>query len=304
MGSIDRSALARQKAQEMFETDTFEDPRSRTRTAPFEVICPGMPRTGTSSIKAALEILGYGPVAHMSTAVSRTRDLAMWADAAEAKFRPEKRPDLQPFGRKEWDQLLGEYRATTDSPGCFFAVELMEAYPDAKVVLVERDLEKWFKSFSTTIMQVQWPGLGMRCALNLLHYKFGKLMDPYLRLSRAVWGADTKEEQSVKAKEIYKEHYAEVRAKARPGQLLEYKLGDGWEPLCEFLGKPVPDEPFPNVNDTAMFHDIGNKAMSNAMWNLVKSVFVFGGGLAAVTAVAMNTGAKDWMMANLGRLHF
>lgn len=240
----------------------------------------------------------------MSTAVSRTRDLAMWADAAEAKYRPEMRPDLKPFGRTEWDQLLGEYRATTDSPGCFFAVELMEAYPDAKVVLVERDLEKWFKSFSTTIMLVQWPSLGMRCALNLLHYKFGKLMDPYLRLSRAVWGADTKEEQTVKAKEIYKDHYAEVRAKAKPGQLLEYKLGDGWEPLCEFLGKPVPDEPFPNVNDTAMFHDIGNKAMSNALWNLFKSVFVFGGGLAAVTAVAMNTGAKDWMAANLARLHF
>lgn len=240
----------------------------------------------------------------MSTAVSRTRDLAMWADAAEAKFRPQTRPDLHPFGRAEWDQLLGAYRATTDSPGCFFAAELMEAYPEARVVLVERDVDRWLASFSSTVMLVQWPGWGMRCALGVLRYRFGRLMDPYLRLSRAVWGADSREEQGVKAREIYRAHYAEVRAKARPGQLLEYKLGDGWEPLCEFLGKPVPDEPFPNVNDTAMFHDIGNTAMSNALWGLVKSVFVFGGGLAAVTAVAMNTGAKDWMAANLARLHF
>lgn len=240
----------------------------------------------------------------MSTAVSRTRDLAMWADAAEAKFTPEKRPDLAPFGRAEWDQLLGEFRATTDSPGCFFSVELMEAYPEAKVVLVERDLDKWFTSFSTTIMTVQWPSLGLRCLLRLLHYKYGRLMDPYMRLSRAVWLADSKEAQAVTAKDIYKAHYAEVRARARPGQLLEYKLGDGWEPLCEFLGKPVPDMPFPNVNDSAMFHDIGHTAIKKGLVGLFTSLAVFGGGLAAVTAVAMNYGAKDWLSANLSRLQF
>lgn len=255
-----------------------------------------------TAIKAALEILGYGPVAHMSTAVSRTRDLAMWADAAEAKFTPEKRPDLKPFGRQEWDQLLGEFRATTDSPGCFFSVELMEAYPDAKVVLVERDLDKWFTSFNATIMTVQWPGFGLRCVLNLLHYKFGRLMDPYLRLSRAVWLADSKEQQAATAKDIYKAHYAEVRAKAKPGQLLEYKLGDGWEPLCAFLGKPIPDQPFPNVNDSAMFHDIGHTAIKKGLWGLVSSLAVFGGGIAAVTAVAMNYGAKEWLSAHLARV--
>lgn len=238
----------------------------------------------------------------MSTAVSRTRDLAMWADAAEAKFTPEKRPDLQPFGRKEWDQLLGEFRSTTDSPGCFFSVELMEAYPEAKVVLVERDIDKWFKSFSTTIMTVQWPSLGLRCVLNMMHYKFGRLMDPYMRLSRAVWLADSKEEQATTAKDIYNAHYAEVRAKAKPGQMLEYKLGDGWEPLCEFLGKPVPDQPFPNVNDSAMFHDIGHTAIKKGLWGLFSSVAVFGGGIAAVTAVAVNYGAKEWLTAHLSRL--
>lgn len=238
----------------------------------------------------------------MSTAVSRTRDLAMWADAAEAKFTPTKRPDLAPFGRAEWDNLLGEYRATTDSPGCFFAVELMDAYPDAKVVLVERDLDKWFASFSSTIMVVQWPNLGLRTLLNIMHYKFGRLMDPYLRLSRAVWLAGTKEEQAQTAKEIYTKHYAEVRAKARPGQLLEYKLGDGWEPLCEFLGKPVPEMPFPNVNDSAMFHDIGNTAIKNGLWGLFTSVAMVGSGIAAVAAVAMNYGAGEWLSAHLNRV--
>ncbi|KAJ4420400.1 hypothetical protein N0V82_004389 [Gnomoniopsis sp. IMI 355080] len=300
--SVDRRAIVGEATKLMFESDTLEDPRTRSRTVPFEVICPGMPRTGTSSIKAALEILGYGPVAHMSTAVSRTRDLAMWADAAEAKFTPEKRPDLKPFGRQEWDNLLGEYRATTDSPGCFFSVELMEAYPEAKVVLVERDLDKWFKSFSTTIMVVQWPNFGLRCLLNLMHYKFGRLMDPYIRLSRAVWLANSKEEQATTAKEIYKAHYAEVRAKANPGQLLEYKLGDGWEPLCEFLGKPVPDMPFPNVNDSAMFHDIGDTAIKNGLWGLFKSVAMVGSGIAAIAAVAMNYGAKEWVSGHLSRV--
>lgn len=240
----------------------------------------------------------------MSTAVARTRDLAMWADAAEAKFTPDARPDLTPFGRAEWDQLLGAFRATTDSPGCFFAVELMDAYPDAKVVLVERDLDKWFRSFSATVMTVQWPGAGLRCLLALLHYQYGRLLDPYLRLSRAVWRARSRDEQAATAKDIYRAHYAQVRAHARPGQLLEYQLGDGWEPLCAFLGKPVPDMPFPNVNDSQMFHDIGNSAIKKGLMGLVTSLAVFGGGLAAVTAVAMNYGAKDWLSANLSRLHF
>lgn len=240
----------------------------------------------------------------MSTAVSRTRDLAMWADAAEAKFTPERRPDLAPFGRAEWDQLLGEFRATTDSPGCFFAAELMAAYPDAKVVLVERDVDKWFASFSSTVMAVQWPGLGLRCLLALLHHRYGRLLDPYVRLSRAVWRADSQDAQAATARDVYRAHYADVRARAAPGQLLEYALGDGWEPLCAFLGKPVPDMPFPNVNDAAMFHDIGRTAIKKGLVSLLTSLAVFGGGLAAVTAVAMNYGAKDWLSANLSRLQF
>lgn len=238
----------------------------------------------------------------MSTAVSRTRDLAMWADAAEAKFTPAKRPDLQPFTVTEWDQLLGAFRATTDSPGCFFAVELMDAYPDAKVVLVERDVDKWFASFSTTVMAVQWPSFGLQCVLRLLHYQYGRLMDPYLRLSRAVWMANSRDEQAATAKEIYKAHYAEVRAKAKPGNLLEYKLGDGWEPLCAFLGVPVPDMPFPNVNDSQMFHDIGSTAIKKGLWTLFTSAAVFGGSVAAVAAVAVNFGVGEWVSSHLSRL--
>ncbi|KAK0972039.1 hypothetical protein LTR54_017665 [Friedmanniomyces endolithicus] len=124
-----------------------EDPRVRKRTVPMEVLSMGYSRTGTMTMQAALEILGI-PTWHWVTMAENPPDLAMWSDAIEAKFNPSS--VKQPFGRPEFDNLLGYWGACTDQPAAFFVEELVKAYPDAKVVLCERNAYRWFKS--TTVL--------------------------------------------------------------------------------------------------------------------------------------------------------
>lgn len=234
------------------EEDRWEDPRQRTRVVPMEVLALGFSRTGTSSMHTALQILGITPVCHGEDIIFQTLDLEMIAQGIVAKYQPSA-ATCPPFGRKEFDQLLGQYRAVTDMPMSHFGPELMEAYPDAKVVLVERDIESWFKSYSETVALIPFQCGFANWLINSL--------DPLTRrrrqlgdtLFRLVYRADSRAEILETMRDVYREHYAAIRQAARPGQLLEYKLGSGWEPLCEFLGKPVPDVPFPRINDSAEF---------------------------------------------------
>ena len=117
------------------------------RTVPMQVLSLGMPRTGTVSMQAALDILGCGPAYHGYTALHELDKLPEWIAALRAKYHN----DGKPFTRQDWDHLLGKYGAVTGSPIVCFAEELINAYPEAKVVLVERDIDSWYQSFEELI---------------------------------------------------------------------------------------------------------------------------------------------------------
>jgi hypothetical protein len=143
------------------------------------------------------------------------------------------------------------YRATTDLPGCFYWRELLEAWPDAKVILTTRDPHRWYASAWETIfspkLQVRPPELTDPDAIELHRFMWDEL-NPHLfdigggrRLDRV------SEDEAVEA---FNRHIAEVRSGVPADQLLVYQVSEGWGPLCEFLGVPVPDEDFPHINES------------------------------------------------------
>lgn len=204
-----------------------------------KIIGAGFGRTGTASMKAALEHLGFGPCYHMFEVIAEPERMRDWARALD--------------GPVDWDQVLGGYRSTVDWPGCTFWRELMVAYPDAKVLLTTRDPQRWYDSTFDTIYQfVQEPP--------------GDSDDPFttkLRptIERMIWNGtfDGRFEDRAHAIEVFERHNAEVRATVPADRLLEYQPGQGWEPLCEFLDVPVPAEDFPHVNDSASIRDLAEQ---------------------------------------------
>jgi hypothetical protein len=156
---------------------------------------------------------------------------------------------LLPWTKYNWDRLIGtRYRAVSDL-GSLFAEDLILAYPDAKVVLVERPLDEWIESMRAVIAG-DWI-FGIRgfilCTLGPLVHVWEAVVVKDMILG---WlQADSFEEAYRRMPIAYKEHSAMVRRLVLPERLLVMSLDDGWEPLCRFLSVPVPDVPFPCVNE-------------------------------------------------------
>ena len=251
----------------------------------MEVLSLGMGRTGTASMKAALTRLGYD-TAHGFDMHANKRDCLMWDEAFEAKYHGDTSIDLNK--PDFWDQLLGHRSAVTDTPHNAFGPELIKAYPDAKVILVEREIEAWYKSFERALIRgADFPM--MVTILSVLDpYDFGYFKNIQRRgFMAGQFRAKDAAEWRANARTVYREHYAEIREilKDQPGRLLEYKLGSGWGPICEFLGKPIPDEPFPRVNESAS-HDemqivVAMLAFRNCLRNLALCSAPFVVGLVA-----------------------
>ena len=188
----------------------------------LSIIGAGLGRTGTSSLKVALQMLGVGQCYHMSEIFLHPEHMPLWIRAAR--------------GEAVWDQIFEGYGATVDHPGCRFWRELMAYYPDAKVILTVRDPEKWFESTQETIFGPQMQGFVMSSPLGEF---FEKVVRPQFdnRLNDHDFLIDT-----------FKKHNAKVMATVPKDKLLVFEASQGWEPLCAFLGVPVPSEPFPRVN--------------------------------------------------------
>ena len=174
----------------------------------------------------------------------------MWGEALDSKFSCKGKI----LGREVWDQLLGDYSAASDVPAMCFAEDLIAAYPEARVILVERDIDTWYKSFNDTVIRFMYFGYVKWMVIlfdpPLLHYS-----TMTMKWVRGWLEANSQDEMRAKAKDKYRKHCELVR-KATPGdQLLELRLQDGWKPLCEFLEKPIPAVPFPHVNDTESLHE-------------------------------------------------
>jgi hypothetical protein len=200
----------------------------------LRVVGAGVGRTGTASLQIALQQLLGGRCYHMGETFGRPADVPVWHAAAEGRM-----PD--------WHEFLAEYVATVDWPACAFWRQLADAFPDAIVLLSTRaSADAWWKSAHDTIFQVHKREIPPEQA---------DVMVPQLEMAEAVFTRTFAPdwEDEVAAKRAYEAHNAAVRAEVPSDRLVEWQPGDGWAPLCDALGVPVPDDPFPHVNTTADF---------------------------------------------------
>ena len=190
----------------------------------LKVIGAGLGRTGTLSLKLALEHIGFGRCYHMSEMLSQIRShLPLWIDSAK--------------GDPRWDTIFERYQSTTDYPGCMFWRELVAKYPEAKVILSMRDPDKWFESGAATVFSPE----------HRARFEGNPMMAEFFRLT--VFG-DLEQNLGDRAKmvEYFNAWNQSVIDEVPPDKLLIHRSSDGWEPLCAFLGAAVPPEPYPRVN--------------------------------------------------------
>ncbi len=188
----------------------------------LKVVGAGLGRTGTASLKVALEELGVGRCYHMGEVLQDPTHQDHWLNAAS--------------GNPDWDSWLADYSATVDYPACTFWRELAEYYTDAKVLLSVRDATSWFESVNATIMSPKFTDF-------VTGSPFGNM------LKTVIW--DTVDNR-MGDREFMVSHFNrrndEISEAIPANRLLVYEVKQGWEPLCEFLDLPVPDKPFPRVN--------------------------------------------------------
>lgn len=211
----------------------------------IEIIGAGLGRTGTLSLKRALEILGYYPTYHMVENICLNHT-SFW---------------LRVYNDKEYDfdeiyLIPGvQYKATVDWPSAPYWEALLNKYPNAKVILTVRDPKKWYKSCCDTIFRLNpyspFCSLGTKIAFFFGYpsQRFAEL----LKKMASLYYEDWSEESLIR---YFNDHNANVFLRCPQDKLLIYEISQGWEPLCRFLKKPIPDLPFPHVNDTAEFQKI------------------------------------------------
>jgi hypothetical protein len=190
----------------------------------LKVIGAGLGRTGTLSLKLALEHIGFGKCYHMSEMLAQFRaHLPLWIESAK--------------GNPRWDTIFAGYQSSTDYPGCMFWRDLMAKYPDARIILTSRNPDKWFESVTATVFSDKHrarlegdPLMAEFFALTI----FDDLGDRLGDRARMI--------------EYFNAWNQAVIDEVPSEKLLVFQASDGWEPLCEFLGVPVPPAPYPRVN--------------------------------------------------------
>lgn len=192
----------------------------------LEVIGAGLGRTGTLSLKLALEQLGFGPCYHM---------MEITRGGTEGAARAAQWDAITAGDPPDWDAVFAGHRATVDWPACNYWRELRGRWPAAKVILsLRHDAEAWFRSTQATIFNPALP------------------RPPFIaRLLAAKVGPDLADREHVIA--AYEAHNAEVMREVPADELLVMTPEDGWERLCAFLGVRVPDKPYPSTNSTEQF---------------------------------------------------
>jgi hypothetical protein len=191
----------------------------------LNIVGTGLGRTGTKSLHSALNLLGVGPCHHMAEVFTHPESMPLWIEAAK--------------GRPDWDTIFAGYHAAVDYPAAQFWRELAAYYPQAKVLHSIRDPDQWFDSTQVTIFAPNGPASRtgpMGEFFNIFLKEFGpKLHD------RAFMT------------DYFRKHTREVVRAIPAERLLVYEVSQGWGPLCEFLGVPVPGVPFPSENSRAEF---------------------------------------------------
>jgi hypothetical protein len=188
---------------------------------PLKIVGAAYPRTGTVSLKLALEQLGFGPCHHMSELIQHPENGSLWIAAAK--------------GQPDWDAVFADFSSCVDAPSCYYWRELAAKYPDAKVILTDRDPEAWFSSVHSTVFSPEWVAQTLKMPLGPFFQSFydfydGKIQDHDFMIA------------------TYRRYCEDVKRAIAPDRLLVFRTGDGWAPLCRFLGVAVPDAPYPKAN--------------------------------------------------------
>ena len=195
---------------------------------PLKIVGSGLGRTGTKSMQTALNMLGFGPCHHMVEVFMHPESMALWVRASK--------------GEDVWDEIFKDYSSAVDYPTAAYWREIAAKYPDAKVLHTTRDPDQWYDSASSTIMSPSSPATQMQP---------GSLQAEFF--ASVVGGLREHVEDRAWMTDYFRRHDAEVKAAFPPERLLVYQVGSGWEPLCKFLGVPVPDAPYPSENSRAEF---------------------------------------------------
>jgi len=226
----------------------------------LEIVGAGLGRTGTASLKVALEQLGVGRCYHMGEVLQDPSVIGEWLKAAD--------------GAPDWDQLLDGYGAAVDYPACTFWKELADYYPTSKVVLSVRDADSWFESTNATIMSPRFNDF-------IANSPFGEL------IRRTIWDTlDGRMGDRDFMVSYFNGRVEEIREALPAERLLVYEVRDGWAPLCEFLDLPVPDADFPRINTREQTEELLGKMMAGggdgpdeaAMAEAASDLFVDPGG--------------------------
>jgi hypothetical protein len=209
----------------------------------MQVIGAGFGRTGTLTLKAALEELGAGPCYHMVEVLwGDTSRLPLWQAAASGD-------DV------DWQALFAGFEATVDWPGCTFYEPLMEVFPQAKVLLTVRDPEAWYESAKNSIYA------------SLIAGRKGELaggtstppsQEAFAMISTLIWEGTFhgRFEDREYAIEMFNRHTDEVKRKVPAERLVVHEVKEGWAPLAKMLDVPEPDAPFPRLNDKDAFREM------------------------------------------------
>ena len=187
-----------------------------------QIVGAGLYRTGTKSLKAALEQLLGRPSYHMAEVFLHPEHIPTWHAAALGRM-----PD--------WHQFLSDYDATLDAPAAYFWPEISRTFPDALVLLSVRSEQSWWESASQTVLRTE-----------------GMVSPEWDAMNNAIRGTRfaTNVHDRESMIEGFRQHNDHVRNEVPANRLLEWTVGDGWEPICSALGVPVPIDPFPHANST------------------------------------------------------
>lgn len=200
----------------------------------LKIIGTGLGRTGTYSLKIALNQIGAGPCHHMEEVLNNMdRQVPLWNAAVE--------------GRPDWQSIYEGYRSAVDWPTCSFYRDLLKEYPDARFILTHRDPGKWADSFGFTIQKF----VARRNDMPPPVRDWLEMANGAIEKAGVTTALDR--DGLINA---FNAHNERVRATIPAGQLLEFEVKEGWEPLCSFLGVPVPDDEFPRTNNREEFWDL------------------------------------------------
>lgn len=212
----------------------------------LQILGSGLGRTGTMSLKFALEELSQAPCFHMVELMKDTSRLPLLKRGAKT-------------GHTDWSAFFAGYHSSVDYPGCLFLPEILSQNPRLKVIHTTRDPEAWYDSVARTIYRgvPQGPRDVLRLIWNAVRFKeFRRVAPVFMFNDKLIWKGqfEGKFKDKAFAIEVFQRHEAKIRSLVPNSQLLIYRIEEGWEPLCRFLQVPIPELPFPKTNQRDAFN--------------------------------------------------